>query len=151
MKNKCLGHISCSKKQLHKCINIRIICAVSQIGYIFCVHLNEKLSLSHISNIISATNTKFHFECIILAWHYVVLKLGIHVLETTCNLIIIFLILTGGPLTITDANLCLGRLLPEYFPKIFGESQNEPLDRALAYTAFSKLTKEVGKTLISVL
>ena len=26
----------------------------------------------------------------------------------------------GGELAITDANLILGRLLPEYFPKIFG-------------------------------
>jgi hypothetical protein len=34
----------------------------------------------------------------------------------------------GGPLTITDANLCLNRLLPNYFPKIFGKTQDRPLD-----------------------
>jgi len=30
----------------------------------------------------------------------------------------------GGPLAVTDANLQLGRLLPEYFPHIFGASEN---------------------------
>lgn len=30
----------------------------------------------------------------------------------------------GGKLAITDANLLLGRLLPEYFPKIFGPEEN---------------------------
>ena len=34
----------------------------------------------------------------------------------------------GGQLAITDANLILGRILPEYFPKIFGPSEDEPLD-----------------------
>uniref|UniRef100_A0A3Q3J6W6 5-oxoprolinase, ATP-hydrolysing n=1 Tax=Monopterus albus TaxID=43700 RepID=A0A3Q3J6W6_MONAL len=33
----------------------------------------------------------------------------------------------GGPLTVTDANLALGRLLPSFFPKIFGPKENEPL------------------------
>jgi 5-oxoprolinase (ATP-hydrolysing) len=44
---------------------------------------------------------------------------------------------------VTDANLCLGRLLPEYFPKIFGPSENEPLDKAATSEAFYKLTEEV--------
>lgn len=56
---------------------------------------------------------------------------------------IIFKILSGGPLTITDANLCLGRLLPEYFPKIFGKNQKSPLDKAATDKAFKKLTREV--------
>ncbi|KFV64783.1 5-oxoprolinase, partial [Dryobates pubescens] len=34
----------------------------------------------------------------------------------------------GGPLTVTDANLCLGRLLPEFFPRIFGPGEDQPLD-----------------------
>lgn len=34
----------------------------------------------------------------------------------------------GGPATVTDANLVLGRLLPEFFPKIFGKNENEGLD-----------------------
>ena len=34
----------------------------------------------------------------------------------------------GGTLAITDANLILGRLLPDFFPKIFGPKEDEPLD-----------------------
>lgn len=34
----------------------------------------------------------------------------------------------NGFLTITDANLLLGRLMPEYFPKIFGPNEDQPLD-----------------------
>ncbi|KAH3776977.1 hypothetical protein DPMN_178411 [Dreissena polymorpha] len=49
----------------------------------------------------------------------------------------------GGPLTVTDANLCLSRLLPEYFPKIFGKGQDQPLDVAATKAAFLKLTEEV--------
>jgi 5-oxoprolinase (ATP-hydrolysing) len=30
----------------------------------------------------------------------------------------------NGFLTITDANLLLGRLMPEYFPKIFGPNED---------------------------
>ena len=51
----------------------------------------------------------------------------------------------GGPLAITDANLCLGRILPEYFPKIFGKTEDQPLDRAGSVAAFEKLTKEINE------
>src|SRR5919205_827477 len=34
----------------------------------------------------------------------------------------------GGPLTVTDANVLLGRIIPDFFPKIFGPEQNLPLD-----------------------
>ena len=44
----------------------------------------------------------------------------------------------------TDANLILGRLLPEYFPKIFGKTEDQPLDKAATQAAFEALTKEVG-------
>lgn len=53
----------------------------------------------------------------------------------------------GGPLTVTDANVCLGRLLPEYFPKIFGHSEKEPLDKEAAVAAFRQLTHEVNSFL----
>lgn len=35
----------------------------------------------------------------------------------------------GGPLTVTDCNLMLGRLQPEFFPRVFGPGQDQPLDR----------------------
>lgn len=50
----------------------------------------------------------------------------------------------GGPLTVTDANLALGRLLPEYFPKIFGQEENEPLDIEATSKSFETLTDEVN-------
>ena len=34
----------------------------------------------------------------------------------------------GGPLTVTDANVMLGKLQPDFFPAIFGPSQDQPLD-----------------------
>lgn len=49
----------------------------------------------------------------------------------------------GGPLAVTDANLLLGRLLPEYFPKIFGPHENEPLDREATVALFKKITDEI--------
>lgn len=49
----------------------------------------------------------------------------------------------NGYLAVTDANLVLGRILPEFFPNIFGPNQNEPLDRAGSYKAFKKLSTEI--------
>ena len=51
----------------------------------------------------------------------------------------------GGPLTVTDANLFLGRLLPYYFPKIFGPNQDEALDFDLTSKKFKELTEEINK------
>ncbi|XP_017766336.1 PREDICTED: 5-oxoprolinase [Eufriesea mexicana] len=53
----------------------------------------------------------------------------------------------NGPLAVTDANLALGRLLPEYFPKIFGPNENEPLDRSRTMEAFRILTNEINEFL----
>ncbi|ESO12019.1 hypothetical protein HELRODRAFT_105203 [Helobdella robusta] len=50
----------------------------------------------------------------------------------------------GGPLTVTDANLILGRIIPDYFPKVFGESEDESLDVSAALTAFQSLTDQIN-------
>ncbi|CAO3686643.1 unnamed protein product [Umbelopsis ramanniana] len=50
----------------------------------------------------------------------------------------------GGPLTVSDANLYLGRLLPDYFPKIFGPNENEPLDSAITVKKFEELAKQIN-------
>ncbi|KAI8266232.1 hypothetical protein K4K58_010173 [Colletotrichum sp. SAR11_239] len=50
----------------------------------------------------------------------------------------------GGPLTVTDANLFLGRLRPEYFPAIFGPEENEPLDYEATADAFKTLTDKIN-------
>ena len=51
----------------------------------------------------------------------------------------------GGPLTVTDANLVLGRLFPEFFPKIFGKSEREPLDVDATISEFTKLTETINQ------
>lgn len=50
----------------------------------------------------------------------------------------------GGPLTVTDANLFLGRLLPEYFPKVFGPKENEPLNREVTAEKFAAMTDAIN-------
>ncbi|KAL1888696.1 hypothetical protein Sste5346_009402 [Sporothrix stenoceras] len=50
----------------------------------------------------------------------------------------------GGPATVTDANLYLGRLLPEFFPKIFGKNEDEGLDVAASEAALQKLTDQIN-------
>jgi 5-oxoprolinase (ATP-hydrolysing) len=51
----------------------------------------------------------------------------------------------GGPLCITDANVMLGKLRPEYFPHIFGPRADEPLDDASVRDAFASLAREIGE------
>ncbi|OJD28827.1 5-oxoprolinase (atp-hydrolyzing) [Diplodia corticola] len=53
----------------------------------------------------------------------------------------------GGPLTITDANLFLGRLVPEKFPSYFGPHANEPLDVDVVKQKFHELTAEINANL----
>lgn len=51
----------------------------------------------------------------------------------------------GGPLTITDCNLLLGRLHPEHFPKIFGPAGDQPLDKNTVNAQFSDLTSRINR------
>ncbi len=50
----------------------------------------------------------------------------------------------GGPLTVTDANVMLGKLQPDFFPAIFGPQQDQPLDRTIVKEKFSTLAAEIG-------
>jgi 5-oxoprolinase (ATP-hydrolysing) len=50
----------------------------------------------------------------------------------------------GGPLAVTDANVMLGKLLPEFFPAIFGPEQNQPLDVERVRELFTELAGEIG-------
>jgi 5-oxoprolinase (ATP-hydrolysing) len=52
----------------------------------------------------------------------------------------------GGPLTVTDANVMLGRVLPKFFPKIFGPQNNQSLDRMQVIRAFAKVTEQVSRS-----
>ena len=50
----------------------------------------------------------------------------------------------GGPLAVTDANVMVGKLIADFFPKIFGPQQNLPLDTEAVRTAFAELAKQIG-------
>ncbi|KZS88537.1 hypothetical protein SISNIDRAFT_475968 [Sistotremastrum niveocremeum HHB9708] len=50
----------------------------------------------------------------------------------------------GGPLAVTDANLILGRLIPDYFPKIFGKSEKEPLDIQASRKLFEEIAGKMN-------
>ena len=57
----------------------------------------------------------------------------------------------GGPATVTDANLFLGRLLPDFFPKIFGKKEDEGLDveasRVVLQELVDQINRETGKVM----
>ncbi|RWP35909.1 hydantoinase B/oxoprolinase family protein [Mesorhizobium sp.] len=50
----------------------------------------------------------------------------------------------GGPLAVTDANVMLGKLQPDFFPAIFGPGQDEPLDVQTVRERFAALAAEIG-------
>ena len=50
----------------------------------------------------------------------------------------------GGPLAVTDANVMVGKLIPDFFPAIFGEKQDQPLDVEAVRAKFAALAAEVG-------
>jgi len=52
----------------------------------------------------------------------------------------------GGPLTITDCNLMLGKLEPEHFPKVFGSNSDSPLDKAIVTAKFNALTVNIKQS-----
>lgn len=54
----------------------------------------------------------------------------------------------GGPLTVTDANLFLGRLIPDFFPRIFGPGENQGLDEQESRRLFEDLTLEINKNIV---
>ncbi len=51
-----------------------------------------------------------------------------------------------GPLTVTDANLLLGIIQPDFFPALFGPAGDAPLDEAAARAGFAALAAEIGQT-----
>lgn len=49
----------------------------------------------------------------------------------------------GGPLTVTDANLMLGKIDPAHFPRIFGANGDQPLDHATVEEAFAAIAAQI--------
>ncbi|KAL8491356.1 hypothetical protein ACS0TY_023114 [Phlomoides rotata] len=50
----------------------------------------------------------------------------------------------GGELAVTDANLILGYVIPDYFPSIFGPNEDQPLDVSASRDEFEKLAKQIN-------
>ena len=50
----------------------------------------------------------------------------------------------GGALAVTDANVLLGKLQPDFFPAIFGPAQDQPLDTEAVRRAFETLAAQTG-------
>jgi len=49
----------------------------------------------------------------------------------------------GGPLTVTDANVMLGRIQPQHFPAVFGPNADQPLDADIVRRRFAELAEQV--------
>jgi 5-oxoprolinase (ATP-hydrolysing) len=49
----------------------------------------------------------------------------------------------GGPLAVTDANVMVGKIQPEYFPQVFGPHADEALDARVVHTRFGELAAEI--------
>ena len=49
----------------------------------------------------------------------------------------------GGPLTVTDANVLLGRIQPDHFPRVFGEQGDQPLDADITKAKFTELSNQI--------
>ncbi len=50
----------------------------------------------------------------------------------------------GGELTVTDANVMLGKIQPQYFPAVFGNEANQPLDREIVLAKFTQLAETIA-------
>ncbi len=50
----------------------------------------------------------------------------------------------GGPLTVTDANVLLGRIQPRFFPRVFGPAADESLDENSVAQAFAELAQRIA-------
>ncbi|NMG20870.1 hydantoinase/oxoprolinase family protein, partial [Brasilonema bromeliae] len=50
----------------------------------------------------------------------------------------------GGPLAVTDANVMLGKIHPQYFPSVFGLDGNLPLDKDIVTQKFTQLAQEIS-------
>ncbi len=50
----------------------------------------------------------------------------------------------GGPLTITDCNVLLGRIRAQSFPRVFGANGDAPIDTATVHEQFARLAREIS-------
>ncbi|MEH2180233.1 hydantoinase/oxoprolinase family protein [Nostoc sp.] len=55
----------------------------------------------------------------------------------------------GGPLAVTDANVILGKIHPQYFPSVFGIDGNLPLDKDIVLEKFTQLIQDIQATTLN--
>lgn len=51
----------------------------------------------------------------------------------------------GGPLSVTDCNVMVGKIHPHYFPNVFGPGGDQPLDREAVTVAFEEFAQQVNQ------
>ncbi|MGV3494748.1 MAG: hydantoinase/oxoprolinase family protein, partial [Ramlibacter sp.] len=52
----------------------------------------------------------------------------------------------GGPLAVTDANVMVGKIQPDHFPRVFGPKADEPLSREVVAQKFDELAQRTGRS-----
>lgn len=50
----------------------------------------------------------------------------------------------GGPLTVTDCNVMVGKIQPQFFPQVFGPEGNQPLDLDIVQQGFATLSAKIA-------
>ena len=50
----------------------------------------------------------------------------------------------GGPLTVTDCNVMLGKIQPDHFPRVFGSTGDQPLEREAVEAGFRQLAEDIA-------
>ncbi len=51
----------------------------------------------------------------------------------------------GGPLTVTDCNVMLGKVQPDFFPHVFGADADQPLDREAVVARFAEMAEKIAR------
>jgi 5-oxoprolinase (ATP-hydrolysing) len=51
-----------------------------------------------------------------------------------------------GPLTVTDCNVLVGKIRPQFFPQVFGPHRNEPIDTQVVHEKFAALACEISQS-----
>src|SRR5215468_62412 len=51
----------------------------------------------------------------------------------------------GGPLTITDCNVLLGKIRPEHFPAVFGQNGDQPIDAKIVHEKLGAMAAEIER------
>ncbi|MBA2490775.1 MAG: hydantoinase B/oxoprolinase family protein, partial [Gammaproteobacteria bacterium] len=52
----------------------------------------------------------------------------------------------GGPLAMTDANVMVGKIQPDYFPKVFGPGGDEALNCEIVVTRFNEMAADIERS-----